>query len=104
MSNQKNNSINVLERKKDQSQYAEFCKECGGKIIHIHKRTNKIFCSDECRQKWWNANLDKVKRKAYYDKVCFRCGKPFTIYGIRGAKFCSKSCFEAWRSNKKNER
>lgn len=100
MSNSKNNSVNELERKSEQTGYAINCKHCGGKIFHLQKRHNKIFCSTKCRLTWWNANLDIVKREAFYNKVCFRCGKPFTVYGRGGAKFCSKNCYQVWRRNK----
>ncbi len=73
MSKEKKKSINELKSETGKDDLPEFCKACGDRIIHKQNRNNKIFCSDNCRVTWWNANLDKVKRRAYYDKVCFYC-------------------------------
>lgn len=101
MSKEKNKIINELKSETGKDNLPEFCKACGDKIIHKQNRNNKIFCSDNCRMKWWNANLDKVKRKAYYDKVCFYCRRAFTVYGRSGAKFCARVCYDTWKSAKK---
>ncbi|MFR5584198.1 MAG: hypothetical protein ACLTLQ_10630 [[Clostridium] scindens] len=41
-------------------------------------RKEKKFCSDKCRNKWWNAHLDKVDRRAIREVTCAGCGKTFS--------------------------
>lgn len=73
------------------------CEMCGKPIHQNPKRKRKRFCSDACRNKWWNAHLNLVKRKAVYTFTCPTCGKEFTTYGNRHRKFCSHACYIAHR-------
>ena len=70
-----------------------YCLCCGVVVAQNSGRKEKKFCSDKCRNKWWNANLDKVNRKAQYDFVCAYCKKPFTAYGNKNRKYCSHECY-----------
>ena len=56
-------------------------------------RKEKKFCSDKCRNKWWNARLDLVNRKAFREIVCVGCGRTFTVYGQVKRKYCSHQCY-----------
>ena len=69
------------------------CQNCGKKIAFPEGRKEKKFCSDKCRNKWWNAHWDKVNRKAEYDFVCAYCKKPFRVYGNKNRKYCSHECY-----------
>lgn len=69
------------------------CLCCGKTVIQYPGRKEKKFCSDACRNKWWNSHLHLVKRKAMYDYVCPVCGKAFTAYGNRNRKYCSHACY-----------
>ena len=40
------------------------CLCCGAPVAQNACRKEKKFCSDKCRNKWWNAHLDKVDRRA----------------------------------------
>lgn len=64
------------------------CINCGAEIDE-----GKKFCSSKCRQDWWNNNLDKVDRKAYYHFTCSYCHKPFNAYGNKNRKYCSHECY-----------
>ena len=75
----------------------ETCKQCGKALRAFPGRKPRKFCSDRCRQKWWNAHLDEVKRKAIYSFTCQNCGKPFTAYGNKARKYCSHACYIAKR-------
>ena len=66
---------------------------CGKPIIQYPGRKEKKFCSDSCRNRWWNSHLHLVKRKAMYDFVCPTCGKSFSAYGNRNRKYCSHECY-----------
>ena len=41
------------------------CRQCGKPILQVKGRKAKYFCSDKCRNAWWNAHPEKVQRKAY---------------------------------------
>lgn len=70
-----------------------FCLCCGKEVAQNPGRKKKKFCSDRCRNKWWNSHLDRVNRKANYEFVCPQCKKPFTAYGNAGRKYCSHECY-----------
>jgi len=74
-----------------------FCKSCGVKVEQNPGRKEKKFCSDKCRNKWWNTHLDKVNRKAMYEYECPHCKKNFTAYGNANRKYCSHECYIADR-------
>ena len=73
------------------------CRQCGKPVAQNPGRKEKKFCSDHCRNLWWNAHLSEVKRKAMYEYVCPNCGKPFYAYGNRKRKYCSHDCYVADR-------
>ena len=76
-----------------------FCENCGRAIQQIAKQKKKRFCCDKCRNEWWNAHLDQVKRKAVYDFKCPHCGRTFHAYGDKRRKYCSHACYIADRFN-----
>lgn len=69
------------------------CRCCGKPIQQVPGRKTVKFCSDVCRNKWWNTHLDQVKRKAVYEYVCPHCGRPFSAYGNSKRKYCSHECY-----------
>ena len=69
------------------------CPQCGSTVEPLTGRREKKFCSDACRMTWWNSHSELVQRKAYYALVCQYCGKPFTSYGNRNRRYCSRSCY-----------
>lgn len=71
----------------------KLCLCCGKPVTQYPGRKEKKFCSDSCRNKWWNSHLHLVNRKAMYEFVCPTCGKPFTAYGNRNRKYCSHECY-----------
>ena len=75
----------------------EVCLCCGVAVKQNPGRKQKKFCSDKCRNKWWNSNLDKVNRKAMYEYECSYCKKPFSAYGNANRKYCSHECYVADR-------
>lgn len=70
-----------------------FCHFCGKEVAQNPGRKKKKFCSDKCRNKWWNSNLDKVNRKAIYSFECLNCKNPFTAYGNSKRKYCCLECY-----------
>ena len=73
------------------------CLCCGAQIRQNPGRKEKKFCSNRCRNKWWNSHLDRVNHKAIYEFTCLHCKKPFTAYGNAGRKYCSHACYVADR-------
>ena len=69
------------------------CLYCGSLITVVKGRKEKRFCSDKCRNRWWNTHTEQVKRKAYYRLVCEYCGKEFESYGNKNRKYCSRACY-----------
>jgi hypothetical protein len=59
------------------------CLCCGIPVAQVSGRKEKKFCSDRCRNKWWNSHLEQVKRKANYQYVCPYCKRPFTAYRVQ---------------------
>lgn len=57
------------------------CRTCGKPLVQIQGKREKVYCSDACRMKWWNAHTDQVKRKAFYTFTCPQCGRQFESYG-----------------------
>lgn len=78
------------------------CEQCGKEIIQQKGRKHKRFCSDICRNKWWNSHLDLVKRAANYDFICAYCKKPFTAYGNSKRKYCCYECYSNSRIKNHN--
>ncbi len=77
----------------DMSEDMKPCKCCGKPVKQNPGRKAKLFCSDKCRNTWWNAHLNEVKRKAMYEYTCPTCGKPFTAYGNANRKYCCHVCY-----------
>ena len=77
----------------DKSKNAVACKQCGKLIKIIPKQKPKKFCSDSCRNTWWNEHRDYVNRKANYEYTCACCGRNFTAYGNNHRKYCSHACY-----------
>lgn len=69
------------------------CRCCGKPVSQNLGRKQKRFCSDRCRNKWWNTHMEDVDRKANYECICEYCGKTFLSYGNKNRKYCSHSCY-----------
>ena len=74
-----------------------YCEQCGKTVEQSKHRKHKRFCSDTCRNKWWNNHLDLVQRRAVYVLTCPYCRKTFSVYGNAGRKFCCHSCYVKYR-------
>lgn len=79
----------------------DFCKNCGRPIKSKPGHRPKQFCSDACRQAWWNTHQDQVQRSAVYTFTCASCGREFTAYGNLHRKYCSHACYIDGRYRRK---
>ena len=78
----------------DEEPEGNFCRFCGKPVQQNPGRKEKKFCSDRCRNAWWNRNLDKFNRKANYSFTCAYCKKKFTAYGNAHRKYCFHQSYE----------
>lgn len=69
------------------------CLCCGTPVAQHAGRKEKKFCSDKCRNKWWNSHLDKVDRRAIREVTCANCGRTFSVYGCAERKYCNHACY-----------
>ena len=86
-------SGNTADPDKKETPNVGCCRCCGKPLVQVSGRKEAKFCSDACRNKWWNAHLDQVNRKAIYEYTCPCCHKPFTAYGNSKRKYCSHECY-----------
>lgn len=93
-------NLRGIERKKipvkhemKMAQEYHLCKECGKLVAQNPGRKEKLFCSDECRIKWWNRNKYSDTRKANHQFICKTCGASFAAYGTTKRKYCSNRCY-----------
>lgn len=73
------------------------CKCCGATLMQSPGRKRRVFCSDACRTKWWNAHPELVKHRGDRQVICGRCGKPFGVNKNSTRKYCSHDCYIADR-------
>ena len=69
------------------------CRECGKALRQLEGMKKRVFCSRECREKWWHGHPDQIRQRAVYSFTCAGCGQPFTAYGNAGRKYCSHECY-----------
>ena len=56
------------------------CKNCGAELTSTPKAKPRLFCSDQCKQIWWNTHRrDRVSAKIV-QHTCPTCGKGFADY------------------------
>ena len=68
----------------------DICKYCKKPIIQVEHRKKKIFCSKECKTKWFNINRAKTGSEKI---ICKNCGKSFNAYIYEHRKYCCHSCY-----------
>ena len=73
------------------------CLQCNTPLEQTPGHRQKRFCSTKCRNRWWQAHLDLMKRKTMKSWICQYCGREFQQYGNRPRKFCSQGCYLAHR-------
>ena len=66
-------------------------------IILVEMKKHKEVSKRLGLNKWWNAHLDLVKRKAVYHMKCQNCERDFDVYGNSHRKYCSHRCYIEYR-------
>ncbi len=82
---------------------ADVCKQCGKEVAQKPHRKIKRFCSDTCRQAWWNDNRDQVNKKGAHTITCAFCGSKFESYDV-GRRYCCHVCYISDRFKKGHNR
>ena len=84
---------NITEKREKLTKGTSKCLMCETSIMQTPGKREKKFCSDRCRNMWWNSHLELVNRKANYKYSCPFCKKEFTVYGNSHRKYCSHECY-----------
>ncbi|MES0410228.1 RNA polymerase subunit sigma-70 [[Clostridium] scindens] len=87
------NTVKSYLRRHPEADTSRVCPQCGEPVAQKEGRKEKKFCSDKCRNQWWNSHQSEIKKEAYYTLVCQFCGKEFESYGNQRRKFCSRECY-----------
>lgn len=66
-----------------------YCKNCNVLLLQKPKQKKMIFCSDCCRQKWWNEHRYKSNIKNKTIIICKTCALSFHAYPHEKRKYCS---------------
>lgn len=69
------------------------CRCCGAPVRQNAGRKEKKFCSDQCRNQWWNTHRDQIDRRAIRTLTCENCGKTFSAYGKAVRRYCCHDCY-----------
>ncbi len=67
------------------------CLYCNGELPDYQSGRPRRFCSDVCRQAYWNTRQKQYRT----EHICPNCGKAFNARKNR--KYCSHSCYIAFR-------
>ena len=73
------------------------CKCCGATLVQTPGRKRRVFCSDACRTKWWNAHPELVNHRSERRVICAHCGQEFSANERSARKYCSHGCYIADR-------
>lgn len=73
------------------------CRQCGCLLEQNALHKAKRFCSDACRQRWWNAHRDHRKSKLSRVTACAYCGRLFRSYVGERRRYCCHPCYVADR-------
>ena len=84
---------NGVAKAKEEEPLVPCCKNCGEPITEKSKQRPRLFCSDQCKQTWWNKHRKERNSSSIVPHVCATCGKTFNDYSGANRKYCSQACF-----------
>ena len=73
------------------------CKCCGKKFVQPAGVRLKTFCCNKCRYKYRRIKNKGKPIVTSYEVECLCCHRRFHSYRSLKRKFCSRSCFDAFR-------
>ncbi len=74
-----------------------FCKACGKELTQRTKSRPLVYCSDKCRNLWWNAHKDAMTKRPENYRKCAVCGTEFYAFPSQKKRYCSHECYIAAR-------
>jgi len=84
--------------RRNQARHAgDLCRNCDRPLAQNSRTRQKHFCSNRCRQEWWNRNRDQIQHRDSRVLECTYCGCDFQAHGKRQRKYCSHACYAADR-------
>jgi len=82
------------------------CECCGGEFERKEYNTNKIYCSEECRQKGFNLKMSGKNNPKWVERLTVECdwcktefGETENSYNQSINHFCSKDCARLYHAN-----
>lgn len=69
------------------------CKNCGVGLTNMPGARHRLFCSDRCKQTWWNKHRWERVSTKLVPHICATCGRSFTDYSGANRKYCSRKCY-----------
>lgn len=71
------------------------CPQCGAVIIQSRRGRKRKFCSDDCKNAWWNRRWKDQKEKHGRKAVCKNCGSEFIAFNEYGTerRYCCRECY-----------
>jgi len=91
------NTVKSYCRRSQEQPDDDLCRNCGNPVWQHPRARQKHFCSNRCRQIWWNGNRDKINHRDTRTVECAYCGCEFRAHGKRQRKYCSPACCAADR-------
>lgn len=73
------------------------CPVCGKVMEQPQRGRRKKFCSNTCRDKWWNR--EKRRDESGEEVTCENCGKSFPVAKTarQNRRFCCRECYFEFR-------
>lgn len=69
------------------------CKNCGSELTVTPRSKPRLFCSEYCKQTWWNKHRKERVSAKMILHTCPTCGKVFADYSGANRKYCSQNCY-----------
>ena len=91
------NTVKSHCRRSQERHGGDHCRNCDRPIWQNPQARQKHFCSNRCRQEWWNNNRDQINHRDSRTVECGYCGRAFRAHGKRQRKYCSSACCAADR-------
>ena len=73
------------------------CKNCGQNVVDTSGTKPRLFCSNECKQRWWNEHRKVRQSQKMIAKKCPNCGTIFTSYVSENRIYCTMECYQGGR-------
>lgn len=82
------------------------CPVCGRVLEQPYRGRRRKFCSQRCKDKFWNDRQKGRQEELGREAVCENCGKKFIAVNEKNGerRFCGRDCYFEFRYGKREER